>query len=148
MATLDQAMAAVRARLDSAGFAFPLYYHGDDPPILPDTPTPFAFEVFDNEGSTLVAFGGGRGNNTYRNRARVTVYVFSPIGYGAEAASSLAEPVAAQLRSYRDETISCFRSDVVFNGPGSMLSVPGLSNEVNNYAAAITETELVFDQTG
>jgi hypothetical protein len=148
MATFEQAFAAVRARLDAGGFSFALYYHGDDPPILPDTPAPFAFVVFNNEGSTLAGYGGGRGNNLYRNRARVEAYVFSPFGYGAEAASALAEPVAASLRSYRDQTISCFESDVVFNGPGSSLSVPGLSPEVNNYAAAIVECNLIFDQTG
>jgi hypothetical protein len=148
VASFDQAFAAVRARLNSAGFSFPLYYHGDDPLILPDTPATFAFVVFNNEGSTLAAYGGGRGNNTYRNTARVVSYVFSPFGYGVETASQLAEPVAARLRSYRDSTISCFNSDIVFNGPGSSLSVPGLSSEVNNYAAAIVECSLIFDQTG
>jgi hypothetical protein len=148
MPSFDQAFAAVRALLDGGGFSFPLYYHGDDPPILPDTPAPFAFVVFNNEGSTIAGYGGGRGQNLYRNRARVEAYVFSPFGYGAEAASSLAEPVAAQLRSHRDDVISCFESDVVFSGPGSALSVPGLSTEVNNYAAAIVECNLFFDQTG
>ena len=148
MASFDQAFAAVRARLDAAGLSYPLYYHGDNPPSLPDQPAPFAFVVFNNEGSTLAAYGGGRGGNIYRNRGRVEAYVFSPSGYGAEAASQLAEPMAAQLRSYRDDVISCFESDVVFIGPGSSLSVPGLSSEVNNYAAAIVECSLIFDQIG
>jgi hypothetical protein len=148
LASFDQAFAAVRNRLDAGGFSFPLYYHGDNPPTLPDQPAPFAVVMINNEGSTLAGYGGGRGNNLYRNRLRVEAYVFSPFGYGAEAASQLAEPVAAQLRSYRDGVISLFKADVEFSGPGSMVSVPGLSNEVNNYAVAGVGCDGIFDQTG
>ena len=146
--TTAEAFAAVRARLNGGSYSFPLYYQGDYAPNLPDTPTEFGFVVFNNEGSTLVAFGGGRGNNTYRNRARVEVFLFAPIGTGLEWVSSLAENVAAQLRSYRDDSISCFQSDVIPVGPGSTLAVPGLANDVNNYMCAIVESILIFDQIG
>ena len=146
--TTDQAIAAVRARLNGGSYSFPLYYHGDDAPMLPDTPTEFGFVVFNNEGSTLVAFGGGRGHNTYRNRARVEVFMFAPLGTSLEYVSSLAETVAAQLRSYRDDSISCFMADVIPVGPGSTLGVPGLSSDVNNYQCAIVESILSFDQIG
>jgi hypothetical protein len=148
MATVSQAFAAVRARLDSGGFAFPLYYDGDDAVILPDMPAPFYFVIFQNQGSALVAFGGGRGGNTYRNSALVNVLAFSPSGYGLEAAADHAEPVAARLRSYRDDIISIFRSDVVETGQGSNLSVPGLVSEVSNYQYVLIESELIFDQIG
>jgi hypothetical protein len=146
--TTDQAIAAVRARLNAGNYSFALYYNGDDAPMLPDEPTTFGYVVFNNEGSTLVAFGGGRGNNTYRNRARVEVFLFAPMGTGAENVAMLAETVAAQLRSYRDETISCYQSDVIPVGPGSTLGVPGLASDVNNYQAAIVDCVLQYDQIG
>jgi hypothetical protein len=147
--TASQAMAAVRARLAAGTYSFSLYYHGDDAPILPDTPATFGFVVFSNEGSRLAAFGGGRGNNLYRNSARVEVFVFSPIGYGLEAVLDHAETVAGQLRSFRDSSISCFAADVMPLGPGSDNAVPGLSrSEVSNYSCALVEATLSFDQIG
>jgi hypothetical protein len=146
--TTDQAIAAVRNRLDTASYPYLIYYHGDDAPILPDTPIDWAYVVFNNEGSSLAAFGGGRGNNVYRNRARVEIFVFAPLGMGAQYVNMLAENVAARLRSYRDETISCFQADVIPVGPGSTLAVPGLANDVNNYQCAIVEAILIFDLIG
>ena len=146
--TTDQAIARVRTRLNGGSYAFSLYYNGDDAPILPDTPTTFAFVVFNNEGSVIAAFGGGRGSNLYRNRARVEVFVFSPMGYGAEAVTAHAETVAARLRSFRDDSISCFSADVIPFGPGSGLSVPGLSSDVSNYQCAMVDCVLTFDQIG
>lgn len=148
MASTDQAIAAVRARLDSGSFTFPLYYDDDPAPILPDVPTTFGYFTFDNEGSVLVAFGGGRGQNVYRNSAVVSIYVFAPLGYGPETTAAQAEPVAARLRSYRDNTVSIFKSDVRPLGSGSGFTVPGLSSEVSNYTCAIVEAFLTFDQIG
>jgi hypothetical protein len=76
--TADQALAAVRSRLESGSLSITMYWHGDDAPVLPDTPAAFAYLVFNNEGSILAGFGGGRGNNLYRNRARVEAYTFAP----------------------------------------------------------------------
>jgi len=146
--TTGEAIAAVRARLNAKSYSFPLYYHGDDAPDLPATPATFGYVMVNNEGSNLVAFGGGRGNNVYRNRVRVEVFVFSPIGLGPETVANEAEMVAAQLRSYRDNVISCFSSDVIPIGPGATLSVPGLNNEVNNYQCALVESIIMFDQIG
>jgi hypothetical protein len=146
--TTDQAIARVRERLNAGSYTFPLYFNGDDAAILPDTPAPFAFVVFNNEGSTLAAYGGGRGNNVYRNRARVEIFVFSPMGYGAETVAAYAETVAAQLRSFRDDVISCFGADVDSVGPGSGLAVPGLASEVSNYQCAIVECSLTYDLIG
>ena len=146
--TTSEAIAAVRARLDAGGFSFPLYYDGDDAPILPDTPAIFGYVEFRNQGSVVAAYGGGRGANVYRNSALVYVFVFSPIGSGLETATATAEPVAAQLRSWRDDVISCFNSDVVDLITGSQMTVPGLRNEVNNYMCAIVECSLIYDQIG
>lgn len=148
MTTVSEAFAAVRARINSGSYSYPVYYHGDDPPILPDTPSPFAFVVFNSEGSSLVAYGGGRGKNLYRNRARVEAFVFSPFAIGMEAITAAAEPIAAQLRSFRDDNISCFEADPIPVGQGSSLAVPGLVSEVSNYQCAIVEAVLTFDQIG
>lgn len=146
--TTSEAIAAVRARLDAGGFAFPLYYDGDPAPILPDEPATFAFVEFRNQGSVVAAYGGGRGANVYRNSALVYVFVFLPIGSGLEVATATAEPVAAQLRSYRDDVISCFNSDVTELVTGTEMTAPGLRNEVNNYMCAIVECALIYDQIG
>jgi hypothetical protein len=152
MTTAADALDAIRSRIEAAGLSVPLYWHGDDPPILPDTPTTFVYFVFNNSGSggSPVAYGGGRGANIYRNRATLEAYVFSPptgaVGMGP--VMDTAETVAAALRSFRDADISVFSADVVPVGPGSNLSPPGLSSEVNNYLCAIAEIELTFDQIG
>jgi hypothetical protein len=149
--TESQARAAVRAQLSDSAFAFPIYWQGDDAPTLPDTPAPFAFIVFNNEGSggRPTAFGGGLGQNLFRNRALVEAFVFSPIGSetGAEPASDRAEQIAARLRGFRSGDISCYAADVIFLGPGSSISLPGLT-AVNNYQCAVAEITLTFDQIG
>jgi hypothetical protein len=149
--TEAQARAAVRAQLPDSAFAFPLYWQGDDAPTLPDTPAPFAFVVFNNEGSGRrpTGFGGGRGANLYRNQALVEAFVFSPIGSetGAAPASDRAELIAGRLRSYRDGDINVKSADVIFIGPGSSISLPGLG-PVSNYQCAVAEIALSFDQIG
>ena len=148
--TASQALTAVKTRLSTGTTVSSIYWQGDDAPILPDTPEPFAYVVWDNEGSrgAPVAFGGGAGNNIYRNNAFVSAYVFSPAGEGADIVLGHAESIAGRLRSYRDTSISCFSADVILIGPGSSISVPGLSSEVNNYQCAVAEVTLYFDQLG
>jgi hypothetical protein len=146
--TTAEAIARVRERLNAGTYGFPLYFNGDDAAILPDTPSPFAFVAYQNEGSLAVSYGGGRGNNVYRNRMRVEVFVFSPMGYGSETVAAYAETVAAQLRSFRDDVISCFSADVIPFGPGSGLAVPGLASDISNYQCAVAEIVLTFDLTG
>lgn len=149
--TEAQARAAVRAQLPDSAFAFPVYWQGDDAPTLPDEPAAFAFIVFNNEGSggRPAAFGGGRGRNLFRNRALVEAFVFSPIGSetGAAAASGRAEQIASRLRGFRDDNISVYGADVIFIGPGSSISVPGVTAP-NNYQCAVAEIVLTFDQIG
>jgi hypothetical protein len=146
--TTSEAIARVRERLNLGNYGFPIYFEGDDAALLPDTPSPFAFTAFNNEGEIAVSFGGGRGNNVYRNRLRVEVFVFSPMGYGAETVAGYAEPIAAQLRSYRDDVISCLGAGVLPVGSGSTLSVPGLSSDISNYQCAVAEAVVIFDLVG
>ncbi|MBN9007242.1 MAG: hypothetical protein J0H40_17730 [Rhizobiales bacterium] len=149
--TESQARAAVKAQLPASAFTFPIYWQGDAAPTLPDQPAPFAFVVFNNQGSggRPTAYGGGAGRNLYRNRALVEVFVFSPIGSetGAAPASDRAEQIASRLRGFRDGDISCYAADVIFIGPGSSISLPGL-DAVNNYQCAVAEITLSYDQIG
>jgi hypothetical protein len=146
--TTSEAIERVRERLNLGNYGFPIYFEGDDAALLPDTPSPFAFVAYNNEGEIAVSFGGGRGNNVYRNRLRVEIFVFSPMGYGAETVAAYAEPIAAQLRSYRDDVISCMGAGVFPVGSGSTLSVPGLSSDISNYQCAVAEAVVIFDLVG
>lgn len=148
--TTSQAVAAIRARLEAAAFTFPLRWQGEDGGPLPDEPTTFAFVVFNNDGSGRgpAAFGGGRGANLYRNQATVEAFVFSPNGEGLSVATDAAETLAALLRSYRGNGISCFSADVIPVGEGSKIAPPGLASEVSNYQCAVAEISLHFDQIG
>lgn len=148
--TASQAIAAVRARLEAGGITFPLRWQGEDAPALPDTPSTFAFIVFNNSGSGRgpAAFGGGAGQNLYRNQAVVEAFVFAPRGQGLSVATDGAEVIAALLRSYRDSSISCFSADVIPVGEGSQITPPGLASEVSNYQCAVAEIALHFDQIG
>uniref|UniRef100_UPI001AEC7CC1 hypothetical protein n=1 Tax=Bradyrhizobium guangdongense TaxID=1325090 RepID=UPI001AEC7CC1 len=66
---------------------------------------------------------------------------------GADAASNRAEQIAARLRGFRDDDISVFGADVIFIGPGSSISLPGVTAP-NNYQCAVAEIALTFDQIG
>lgn len=149
----SQAFAAVRARLEAsdAGIAIPLRWQGEAGEPLPNPPSSFAFVDFNNEGSGgyPVAFGGGAGQNTYRNRASVQVYVFVPYNATLAAALDTAEPIAARMRSFRSADISCFSADVIPLGKGSSLSLPGMSSGVEGaYQCILVEVDMHFDQIG
>lgn len=149
-ASAADAYRAIKARLQSAAFGFPLRFQSEDSGPLPDTPAPFAFVLFNNDGSGRgpTAFGGGQGSNLYRNQALIEAFVFVPNGEGIDAAMDNAELVAARLRSFREAKVSCGSADVVPIGEGSKISVPGLSSEVNNYICALAEITAHFDQIG
>lgn len=152
MTTSAGAFAAIRARLEASGsgITIPLRWQGEDSGPLPDVPTAFAFVLFDNQGSRPgpAEFGGGRGNNRYRNQAFVEAYVFAPNGEGLAVALTHAETIAAQLRSFRDVDISCFSADVKPVGDGTGVAPPGIESEVNNYQCALVDVALHFDQIG
>ncbi len=152
--TTSQALSAIRTQVQTAvtsgSITFPVYWQGEDVPPLPDTPSTFAFVVFNNDGAGRfpTAFGGGRGNNLWRNQASLEAYVFVPAGWGLSAATDAAELIAASLRSFRDSSISCFKADATQIGPGSNISVPGLTSVVSEYQCAVAEVFLQFDLIG
>lgn len=152
MTTIVGARAAVKTRIQASGsgITIPLRFKGDQQSPLPDTPTAFAFVVFNNEGSGggPTAFGGGRGNNLYRNQGTVEIWVFSPNDEGEDVVLAHAETIAAWMRSFRDSDISCFSADVIPVGEGSSVAPPGLASEVNNYQCALVEITMHFDQIG
>lgn len=152
MTTATQAYGALRARLEG-GMPIPLRWQNDDADsdgnaALPDTPAAFAYTEFVTDPAEIVSFGGGRGQNRYRNPARLDVYVFVPRGQGLAVATDYAETAAALFRSYRDADVSCFGVSVFPGGSGADLKPPGLNSEVGNYWYAIAEIDLFFDLIG
>lgn len=155
-ATIADILPAVLARLaetplivDAHSNTLPFRYRDDGAGNLPDTPTAFAFVEHENFGSGRgpAEYGGGRSSNIYRNEGLITVFVFNP-KEGLLVLNQLAETIAARLRSYRTATLSCFAADVRPIVDGSSLRPPGLASEVNNYACAVVEVAMHFDQVG
>jgi hypothetical protein len=157
MTTATQAFNALRALLtgapaivDAHGNTLPFRFQNEDGGPMPDTRAAFAYVVFEIHGAGQgpVSFGGGRFQNTYRNQALLTVYVFVPAGEGLAVAADLAEQVAARTRSYRDTDVSCFAASVHPYGHGAALAPPGMNSEVNNFYVCTVETALFYDQLG
>jgi hypothetical protein len=153
MTTATGAYNVIRARLEanvptSNGSAVALRWQGETGGPLPNTPSPFVYVEFIADPGALVGIGGGRGNNIYRNPARIDAFCFVPRDWGLTYATDLAEAVATLFRSYRDDDISCFEASVIPLGAGASIKPPGLDSEVDNYYAAVAECELTFDQVG
>lgn len=152
MTTASEAFAAIRTRLEAegGGITFPLRFQGEIQPPLPDEATVFAFIIFNNQGSDRgpTSFGGGAGANLYRNEGMVEAYTFAPNGQGIAVALAAAETVAARLRSFRSDGVSCFAADVIPVGPGSSIKPPGLDSGVDDYQCAVAEIAMHFDQIG
>lgn len=115
---------------------------------LPNEPSPFVYCEFLVERSPVISYGGGVGQNLYRNYARLVAYVLVPKNSGMDEAESIAEQVASLFRSYRDATITCFEATVYPGGDGSSLNPVGLNSPVGNYYYASVESAVVFDQIG
>lgn len=159
MTTASQARAAVRSRIESGNVVdagsqpVPFRWQNEAADSLgniplPDTPAPFVYVEFDNDGpggSGPTAYGGGRGANLYRNMAWVAAYVLVPKDEGVNEAEAIAEQIAVLLRSHRDEHISCFEATVYPGGSGADLKLPV---DVGNYFWAMCEARLWFDQIG
>lgn len=152
MTTATEAYAVLRGILEG-GIDLPLRWQNENMDsegnaALPDMPAAFLYTEFLADRAELVAFGGGRGQNLYRNPARLDIYVFVPRGQGLAVALQYAETAAALFRSYRDNDVSCFAATVYPGGDGADLVPPGLRSEVNNYFYATVEIELFFDLIG
>ena len=153
--TADQAYRALRSRLEERKPADLLALRFQNEAAdsngvapLPDRPEAFAYVEFLTQGSAIAGYGGGRGNNLYRNQAKLHIYVFVPNGSGASTATTLAEECAVLFRSYRDQYVSCFAASVITGGSGAEMTPPGLRSEGGNYWWALVEVELFFDQIG
>ena len=99
------------------------------------------------ERGAFIEIGGGRGNNRFQNDADLVAYVFVPRGKGLAYALSLAEPVAAAFRSFKDASIACNGATVHPVGQGEALVPPGLASIAGNYACAMVSVPLSFVQT-
>jgi hypothetical protein len=149
MTTAKEAKNAVLARLIDPSITIPIYAE-NEAVTLPDEPTAFGYFVFDNEGPGMgpASFGDGIFANRWRNQVRIEVFVFVPQGTGSDVADDHAEAICARLRSYRDNTISCFGAAVREAISGQRMNPSGLNSEVGNYWCAIAEIDLHFDQIG
>lgn len=147
MTTISDAWAAIQARAAAQITTLPLLWqHVDN--TLPDTPAPFVYIEMNPGRARLASFGGGRGDNRWRQQGEIQAYVFVPRGQGLAVALGYAETVAAAFRSYRDATISCFGASVMPVGQGSDLAPPGMTSVAGNYACAAVAVDFFFDQIG
>lgn len=151
MASFSDAYAALRSRLEAnvpTGVTA-LYFDGEDGAPLPNTPAAFVYFEMRADGQAFLAgFGGGVGENLYRNPCFAIFYVFVPRGEGLPVATDLAKQIADLFRSYRDSTVSCYGATVDPFGAGSSMKPPGLTSEVDNYYCATVEVALHFDEVG
>lgn len=145
MTTTAQAETAIRARLADPSITIPMRW-GNEDSLLPDDPTAFVFLELHVERTELVSYGGGRGNNRFRNHSRLDGYVFVPRGQGTQVALNHAETIAARLRSHRDSDISCFDARVTTESVG--FTPPGVQSAADNYFGALVEVSLFFDTIG
>jgi hypothetical protein len=152
MTTVSQARGVVRSRIEAGGLNVTLRWPNEDAGPIPGQPEPFVYTEFNVERGNVAGYGGGRGNNLYRNMARVEAYVFVPKGEGLTQAETIAEQIAALFRSYRDTDISCFDATVYPGGDGAELTPTGMrqseSGNIGNYFWASVEVSLHFDQVG
>jgi hypothetical protein len=150
--TVSRRYAAIRTRIEAATGLRRSRSTGmnEDVDQLPDDPA-FAFVVFTElnpEKQYLAGFGGGIGANLWRNPAVIDCYAFVPRGWGLQAATDLAETMAALFRGYRDGDLQCFSATIIPLGAGASIKPPGLDSEVDNYYAASVEIDMHFDQIG
>lgn len=155
MTTASQAIAAITDKIKDnlpdhpvTGEALPAYFYGGDKPILPDEPSPFIYTLFDASPDGVIEIGGGRGANRHRQNVVAEILVFIPIDWGLSYGLEYAETFAAAFRGFSSGGVNCDRVTVYPGGPGSQLSVPGLSSDVANYFWSGCEAEFYFDQIG
>mgnify|MGYP000467545466 CR=1 FL=1 len=157
--TASQARQACRSRIEAASIvdrhstAVPFRWQNETADSqgntdLPSEPAAFVYCEFITDRGQLAAFGGGVGQNLYRNPAQLVAYVFVPKGEGLDDSEQIAEQIAALFRSYRSAQISCFDASVYPGGDGASLKPPGLSSVDGSYFFAVTEVSLFFDQIG
>lgn len=155
MPTAAEAVAAVRSTIEAVApvhpqtsAPLPFGWQGEAPLLLPATPSPFVYTLFDASPDGVIEIGGGRGGNRHRQSLVAEILVFVPIGWGLAYGLNYAEAFATVFRSFAGSGVVCDRVTVHPGGPGSQLSVPGLDNEANNYFWSGCEAEFYFDLIG
>ncbi len=147
MTTIVTAFAALRTRAE-ANITTMLLFWPNENNNLPNQPEPFVYFDIDTFPAVAASFGGGRGNNRYRNAAEFRAYVFVPVDWGLTEALTRAETVAAVFRSHRSDDVSCFGASVHPVGKGTEIIPPGLESAAGNYACAAVIVDMFFDQIG
>ena len=130
------------------GVPLVLRWRGEDGGPLPDTPSAFAFTIFDATVSSVIEIGGGRGRNRHRQPSSAEVYIFVPNGWGLKPATDFAEAIAALFRSINQSGVTVESATVYPGGPGTELSVPGLPSDVENYIWSAVAIEFHYDLIG
>lgn len=155
MTTASDAIAIIKAMIEAnpqqhptSGVPLPMYWQGDDPPQLPDVPSPFIYTAFEAAKSDTIEIGGGRGSNRHRNPGAVIVFAFVPLGWGLQYGTDFAEALAAPFRSYRANGVTVDSVTVYPGGPGSEIAIPGMDTEAKNYFWSGIEAEFYFDLIG
>lgn len=154
MTTASDAHAFIRSRMeanipnDPNGTPVTLRWRGEVGDPLPDSPSPFAFTLFDATISGVIEIGGGRGRNRHRQPSSAEVYIFVPNGWGLKPATDLAETIAALFRSINQSGVTVESATVYPGGPGSELSIPGLPSESDNYMWSAVGIEFHYDLIG
>lgn len=145
MATVVTATAALKSRAGTAIGGVPVFWFKDNN-VLPDPPSPFVWFELEVHRSELVGFGGGRGENLYRNFCELLGYLAVERGRGVEYGGPLAEGIAATFRSFRDDNVSCFDATA---SPTSEITADVTEDlEVGNYDWYLIATTCHFDQVG
>ncbi len=133
--------------LDPSNVALPMYWQ-DDTITLPDIATAFAYFELEMDRAFLAGYGGGRGNNMYRQSGSLLCYLFTPIGQGVSVGLAYGEQIASTFRSFRSADVSCFAASVEPLGKGAELVPDGMRSAAGNYAAVLVVVDLYFDQIG
>jgi hypothetical protein len=118
----------------------PVYYENEENE-LSDTPEAFLHVSVETFSQQLAAYGGGRGNNRWRQQGAIIIRVFVPRGAGRAVADGYAEDAAVIFRGQR------FYADVDCFGAGVVSA--GVADAPNgNYWLTEVEVDLSFDLIG
>ena len=150
MTTASTAHALIKARIEAnkPASVVSLRWQNEDGDPLPADPAPFLYTELDPDKQYIAGYGGGIGNNLWRNPARIACFVFVPRGWTLLVATDLAETIAALFRSYQPAEFKCFGASVYTLGTGSSIRPLGVDSEADNYFCAVAEIELHYDQIG
>lgn len=138
--TYPAAVAALRQEIEAEWphGSVPLVFLNENH-VVPDTPSAFVLIEFTGGDDAVAGFGGGRGNNLWRQPGVVTVHACVPRGHGAALAEGYVEDALAILRGKRIGAVSCWG--------GSNLGGSGETDD-GNYWRASGEIEFSFDRLG